>query len=104
LEAAGHRFATTILTETLIHGYEQWAPSNWIVSAAMFSFVLWNRRTQPPVRRPRPPGNQALLLLLDGRLFAFASEIKALLEHPAISPEFEESVVAEYLAFGYLQR
>ena len=34
-------------------------------------------------------------------LFAFASEIKALLEHPAISAELEESVLPEYLAFGY---
>ena len=33
--------------------------------------------------------------------FAFASEIKALLAHPAISPRFEESLLSEYLTFGY---
>ena len=38
----------------------------------------------------------------DGRLFAFASEIKALLEHPAISHGFDEAPLPEYLAFGYL--
>jgi asparagine synthase (glutamine-hydrolysing) len=35
-------------------------------------------------------------------MFAFASEIKALLEHPAISTEFDESVLREYLVFGYI--
>ncbi len=35
-------------------------------------------------------------------MFAFASEVKALVEHPAISPEFEDSLLAEYLGFGYL--
>src|SRR5205814_4242207 len=38
----------------------------------------------------------------DGRLFAFASEIKALLRHPGIEAEFEESLLPEYLAFGYI--
>ena len=34
-------------------------------------------------------------------MFAFASEIKALLEHPDISAQFEDQVLEEYLAFGY---
>jgi asparagine synthase (glutamine-hydrolysing) len=38
----------------------------------------------------------------DGRTFAFASEIKALLMHPAIHAELEEQVLPEYLAFGYV--
>ena len=38
----------------------------------------------------------------DGRLFAFASEIKALLEHPSIPAEFEETLLGEYLGFGYV--
>ena len=34
-------------------------------------------------------------------MFAFASEIKSLLEHPAISPAVEHELLPEYLAFGY---
>jgi asparagine synthase (glutamine-hydrolysing) len=37
----------------------------------------------------------------DGSTFAFASEIKALFEHPAISPALEQSELIEYLSFGY---
>jgi asparagine synthase (glutamine-hydrolysing) len=46
-------------------------------------------------------GKKPFYYYWDGRLFAFASEIKALFEHPAISPELDESLLPEYLAFGY---
>ena len=47
-------------------------------------------------------GKKPFYYYWDGRTFAFASEIKALLEHPSISPQFEESLLPEYLAFGYI--
>ena len=47
-------------------------------------------------------GKKPLYYYWDGRVFAFASEIKALFEHPAISPQFEDSLLPEYLAFGYV--
>ena len=31
----------------------------------------------------------------------FASEIKALLQHPAISAKLNDALIPEYLAFGY---
>jgi asparagine synthase (glutamine-hydrolysing) len=47
-------------------------------------------------------GIKPLYYYWDGSLFAFASEIKALFEHPSISPRFNEAVLPEYLAFGYI--
>jgi asparagine synthase (glutamine-hydrolysing) len=47
-------------------------------------------------------GIKPLYYFWDGSVFAFASEIKALLAHPAISAAFQESNLAEYLAFGYV--
>ena len=103
LEAAGHKFVTDHSdTETLIHGYEQWGPKQLDHFRGMFSFVLWNRHTRRLFAARDRLGIKPFYYYWDGKLFAFASEIKALLEHPAISPEFEESVVAEYLAFGYI--
>ena len=43
---------------------------------------MWDARAPDAFLRPRPAGHQAVLLLLGWPLFAFASEIKALLEHP----------------------
>ena len=103
LEAAGHKFITDHSdTETLIHGYEQWGAKQLDHFRGMFSFVLWNRHTRRLFAARDRLGIKPFYYYWDGKLFAFASEIKALLEHPAISPEFEESVVAEYLAFGYI--
>ena len=47
-------------------------------------------------------GKKPFYYYYDGSLFAFASEIKALLEHPAISASCNETMLPEYLAFGYL--
>ena len=103
LEAAGHKFFTDHSdTETLIHGYEQWGAKQLEHFRGMFSFVLWDRKTKRVFAARDRLGIKPFYYYWDGKLFAFASEIKALLEHPAISPQFEESLVAEYLAFGYV--
>ena len=103
LEQAGHRFATDHSdTETLIHGYEQWGPKQLDRFRGMFAFVLWDRRAKRMFAARDRLGIKPFYYYWDGKLFAFASEIKALLEHPGISPQFEESVLAEYLAFGYI--
>jgi len=103
LEQAGHRFVTDHSdTETLIHGYEQWGAKQLERFRGMFAFVLWDRRAKRMFAARDRLGIKPFYYYWDCKLFAFASEIKALLEHPAISAEFEESVVAEYLAFGYI--
>ncbi|HWB98394.1 MAG TPA: asparagine synthase (glutamine-hydrolyzing), partial [Bryobacteraceae bacterium] len=61
----------------------------------------WDQTTQTLFCARDRLGIKPLYYYWDGSLFAFASEIKALLENPAISAALEESVVPEYLAFGY---
>jgi len=101
LEAAGHRYKTHCDTEAILHAYEQYGEDCAGRFRGMFSFALWDgKRRQLFCARDRF-GKKPFYYFWDGRLFAFASEIKALLEHPAISARLEESVLAEYLAFGY---
>ena len=45
-------------------------------------------------------GIKPLYYFSNGRVFAFASEIKALLQHPEIRT-VQATLVAEYLTFGY---
>ena len=101
LERAGHRYHTHCDTETILHAYEQYGPACLSRFRGMFACALWdqNRRTLFCARDRL--GKKPFYYYWDGRLFAFASEIKALLEHPAISPAFEESLLSEYLHFGY---
>ena len=87
----------------ILHAYEEQGADCVKLFRGMFAFRDMGRRNrQTSVLRPRPAGHQAALLLLGrSRTFAFASEIKALLEHPSISPSSSDSLLAEYLGFGY---
>jgi len=68
----------------------------------MFAYAIWDsdRRRLFAVRDRM--GIKPFYYYWDGRFFAFASEIKALLAHPDIHAELEERVVPEYLAFGFI--
>jgi asparagine synthase (glutamine-hydrolysing) len=101
LEAAGHRYETHCDTETVIHAYEQWGPESIERFRGMFSFVLWDSRRRKMFAARDRLGIKPFYYVWTGREFIFASEIKALLEHPAVSAEVEESLIPEYLSFGY---
>jgi asparagine synthase (glutamine-hydrolysing) len=101
LEAAGHRYQNRSDSETIIHSYEQYGPDCVSRFRGMFAFALWDKNTRRLFIARDRLGKKPLYYYWDGRLFAFASEIKALFEHPAISPRLEESLLPEYLAFGY---
>jgi asparagine synthase (glutamine-hydrolysing) len=101
LEAAGHQYRTRCDTETILHAYEQYGPDCVMRFRGMFSFAIWDKHARTLFCARDRLGKKPFYYYWDGHLFAFASEIKALLEHPAISPRFEESLLSEYLHFGY---
>ncbi|MGA3098329.1 MAG: asparagine synthase (glutamine-hydrolyzing) [Bryobacteraceae bacterium] len=102
LERAGHRYATRSDTETIVHAYEEYGPECVNRLRGMFSLAIWDRRRKTLFCARDRLGKKPFYYYWDGRLFAFASEIKALFEHPAISPRLREDMLPEYLAFGYL--
>ncbi len=102
LEGAGHRYATRSDTETIIHAYEEHGTDCVHRFRGMFAFAIWDERRKVLFCARDRLGIKPFYYYWDGRLFAFASEIKALLAHPSISAQFEESVLAEYLGFGYI--
>ncbi|HTS66834.1 MAG TPA: asparagine synthase (glutamine-hydrolyzing) [Candidatus Acidoferrales bacterium] len=101
LEAAGHRYTTRSDSETILHSYEQYGSDCVSKFRGMFAFAIWDKAARRLFLVRDRLGKKPLYYYWDGRLFAFASEIKALFEHPAISPKLEESLLPEYLAFGY---
>jgi asparagine synthase (glutamine-hydrolysing) len=101
LERAGHRYKSRCDTETILHAYEEYGPDCLFQFRGMFAFALWDKHSKTLFCARDRLGIKPFYYYWDGRLFAFASEIKALLEHPAISPKFEETLLSEYLAFGY---
>jgi asparagine synthase (glutamine-hydrolysing) len=101
LEAAGHRYKSHCDTETVIHAYEQYGDHCLTRFRGMFALAIWDGSHKRLFCARDRLGIKPFYYFWDGRLFAFASEIKALLEHPEISAEFNEQLLPEYLAFGY---
>jgi asparagine synthase (glutamine-hydrolysing) len=101
LELAGHRYHGRSDTETILHSYEQHGVECLRLLRGMFAFVIWDAGRQQLFCARDRLGIKPFYYYWDGRLFAFASEIKALLEHPAISPALDEHSLPDVLAFGY---
>jgi len=101
LERAGHRYQTRCDTETILHAYEQYGPGCVTRFRGMFSFAIWDKNTRTLFCARDRLGKKPFYYYWNGHLFAFASEVKALLAHPEISPRFEEPLLSEYLNFGY---
>jgi asparagine synthase (glutamine-hydrolysing) len=102
LERAGHRYQTHCDTETVLHAYEQYGDNCVSHFRGMFAFTIWDQTSRTLFCARDRLGIKPFYYWSDGRTFVFASEIKALLLHPAVPCEFDESGLPEYLAFGYL--
>ena len=102
LERFGHRYKTHCDTETIIHAWEQYGARCVERFQGMFAFALWDRNRKTLFCARDRLGKKPFYYWWDGQTFIFGSEIKALLEHPLVSAEPDESLFAEYLAFGYV--
>lgn len=102
LEIEGHRYHSTCDTETVIHAYEQYGASCVDLFRGMFSFGIWDKPKQTLFCARDRMGIKPFYYFWNGPLFVFASEVKALLRHPAIHAELEGTVLPEYLALGYI--
>ena len=102
LEAHGHRYRTKSDTETILHLYEEYGAECVQRLRGMFAFAIWNRRERRLFIARDRMGIKPLYYRFDGATFLFGSEIKAILRYPGEKPEFNQTVLAEYLAFGYI--
>ena len=102
LESRGHHYRTRSDTETILHLYEEYGADCVQHLRGMFAFAIWNRRDRRLFVARDRLGIKPLYYWCDGRTFLFASEIKAILAYPGVRTEFNQSVLAEYLAFGYI--
>lgn len=85
LEAHGHRFRTGTDTEVLLAAYETWGPECCRRFNGAWAFAVWDKAERRLFASRDRFGKKPFYYYWDGRLFAFASEMKALFQHPAIS-------------------
>src|SRR5438094_9763284 len=102
LSEAGHRFRTRSDTEVVLHAWEEYGEECVNHLRGMFAFAIWDDKEKQLFAARDRVGIKPFYYYIDGQRFAFASEIKSLLEIPAISREVDFRVLPEYLRHGYV--
>jgi asparagine synthase (glutamine-hydrolysing) len=102
LASRGHRFATDNDTEILTHAYEVWGTDLFSRLRGMFALAIWDARERRLVLARDRFGKKPLVYAVVGESLLFASEIQALLAHPAIGRDLDTVAIAEYLVHGYV--
>ncbi len=99
LEQRGHVYASRTDSETILHLYEERGLDFVHDLEGDYAIALWDAdRERLVLARDRAGVKPLYFYQRDGR-FIFASEIKAILEHPAVTPEVNEEALYHYLTF-----
>src|SRR5690348_16064622 len=99
LEARGHKYASRTDSETIIHLYEERGLDFIHDIEGDYAIALWDAAKQQLVLvRDRIGVKPLYFYHRDGR-FIFASEIKAILQHPAVTADIDEQSLYHYLTF-----
>lgn len=102
LIARGHSYSTHSDTETIVHLFEEYGADCVQHLRGMFAFAIWNRNTKTLFIARDRLGIKPLYYKLTPERLLFGSEIKVVLAHGGIRPEFNRVALPEFLAFGYL--
>ena len=101
LESKGHRFRTRCDTEVLVHLYEEHGDRLMDRLNGMFAFAVWDASDRKLLLARDRPGIKPLFYYHDAERLIFASEIKAILEHPAVPRELDLVGLHHYLTLHY---
>ena len=97
LEAEGYRYRSRTDTETVLYAYDRWGLECVHRFQGMFAFGLWDvRKRRLWLVRDRI-GIKPLYYTFAGSQVLFASEIKALLEHPQVSRDVDSTALYHYM-------
>tara|TARA_B110000858_G_scaffold197911_1_gene261493 strand:+ start:7409 stop:9253 length:1845 start_codon:yes stop_codon:yes gene_type:complete len=97
LLSLGHTFRTNSDTEVLLLSYKEWGENAISRLNGMFSFLLWDQRSER-LLVARDRFGEKPLFVARGSLntIAFASEIKALLVHPAFDCSVSNEAIEKF--------
>ncbi|MFH0989459.1 MAG: asparagine synthase (glutamine-hydrolyzing) [bacterium] len=102
LQQKGHRFVSKSDTEVILHAYQEWGVECLARFNGMWAFALWDgKRNHLFCARDRF-GVKPFYYYRTATIFLFASEIKSLLLHPAISRRANDPIVYDYLVHRLL--
>ncbi len=102
LQMLGRTFRTAGDTEVTLQAIAQHGEAALGKLQGEFAFTCWDAGTQTLFCARDRLGVKPLHYFFDGAVFAFASELKALLEHPAVSRELDLDALGLFLECQYI--
>jgi asparagine synthase (glutamine-hydrolysing) len=102
LESRGHTLATASDTEVIVHLYEDFGEECVQHLRGMFGFAVWDRRRRRLFMARDRLGIKPLYYTHAGGRLIFASEIKAILQHPAVQAHLDIEALNSFLSLKYV--
>ena len=99
LERRGHRFITRCDTEVVLASYLEYGDACLDRLDGMFAFLVYDGRSRRVFFARDRFGKKPLYHARTAAGWVFASEIKALLAHPDVSPAVNRQALHHYLSF-----
>jgi asparagine synthase (glutamine-hydrolysing) len=99
LEAAGQTFRSHTDTEVVLGAYAAWGPACVERFNGMFALAIWDRERQELFLARDRFGVKPLYYADLDQAFLFGSEIKSMLEHPALRARLSLPHLLEYFTF-----
>lgn len=102
LQQKGHVFRSTSDTEVLLHLYAEYGQDIVQHLRGMYAFAIWDDTKRGLFLARDPFGIKPLYYYDDGKVFSFASQVKALLESGSIPREPEAAGHTGFLLWGFV--
>jgi len=106
LEAFGRQFRTAGDTEVMLQALAHWGlqPNSTALAKVrgMFAFACYDRQAGTVLLARDHLGVKPLHYAWDGKTFAFASELKAITEHPSVSRDIDLDALGLFLECQYI--
>lgn len=99
MEKKGYIFRTQTDTEVIIYLYKEYGKDFVHKLRGMFAFGIWDENNKSLFLARDRIGKKPLYYTSCNGQFIFASEIKAILEHPDVKREVDEDAFYHYLSF-----
>jgi asparagine synthase (glutamine-hydrolysing) len=102
LRDLGHRFLSSGDTEVVMHAFREWGTQSFKKMRGMFALAIWTESKKRLVLARDRIGIKPLYFYRNGADIVFASEIKALLVHPAVNRYMDMDGLNWFLRLNYV--
>jgi asparagine synthase (glutamine-hydrolysing) len=102
LQAKGYAFESGTDSEVILAAYREWGIDCLNRFNGMWAFVIWDGVERRLFCARDRFGIKPFYYIWDGRRFAFASEIKALLQLPDLERRPNDAIIHDYLRYNRL--